>query len=83
MKSYVAEALIVIGGLLLLAPFYSRERANDRIAEFYSRPGNGSAVVLPDALQPHTGMYEWGGLIIGIGTIATGIGIGMRELNRP
>ena len=74
-SSYVAEALILIGGLLVLSPLYSHERANDRIAEFYSRPGNGSAVVLPEALQPKMGIYEWGSLIVGACTVAAGVGI--------
>jgi hypothetical protein len=72
-SSYVAEVLIIIGGLLILTPLYFRERANERIAEFYSRPGNGSAVVLPDALQPKMGLYEWGSVIVGVGVIAAGV----------
>ena len=50
MKSYVAITLILVGGLIILGPLYSIERNKDRIAEFYTR--NGSAVVLPDTMQP-------------------------------
>jgi len=71
MKSYVAVTLIVVGGLIILGPLYSIERNKDRIAEFYSR--NGSAVVLPDAMQTKNTLYEWVCLAIGLGMVATGV----------
>ena len=77
MKSYVAEALIVVGGLLILCPLYARERSNDRIAEFYSR--QGSAVVLPEQMQVRFGPYDWGCLVLGLGAVGTGVGFASRQ----
>jgi hypothetical protein len=72
MKSYVAEVLIVVGGLLILVPFYTRERANDRVADFYSR--QGSAITLPEAMQPKIGVADCVSVAIGIGAIIAGVG---------
>jgi hypothetical protein len=81
MKSYVAEALIIIGGLLILCPLYARERSNDRIAEFYSR--NGSAIGLPEQMQVRFGPYDWDCLVLGLGAIGTGVGFAGRQNSPP
>jgi hypothetical protein len=73
MKSYVAEVLIIVGGLLILTSFYSRERSNDRVADFYSR--QGSANVLPEAMQPKIGAADCVSVAIGIVAICAGVGI--------
>ncbi len=75
MKLSVVMAMIIVGGLLMLAPLaaheYSKERTRDSIAEFYTR--NGSASDLPPAMQTNYGPYDYICLIVGIGTLGLGI----------
>jgi hypothetical protein len=76
MKSYIAVALIVVGGLLILGPVLAHAHASGRdkelIAEFFARQGNGAP--LPEAMLP-TGyaVYEWACLVAGVGMVITGI----------
>jgi hypothetical protein len=76
MRAAVAITLIIVGGIILLAPViahaYTTNREKERIAEFYSRIGN--AAVLPDAMQPspYSG-YDWGCFVAGAALAWTGI----------
>lgn len=75
MKNAVAIMLIVVGGCLVLGPVltnaYTTNREKERIAEFYTRNGNGAP--LPEVMQPsgHT-VYDWACLIAGVAVAAAG-----------
>jgi hypothetical protein len=74
MKSYVAAILIVVGGLLALAPVaahsYRTSRESEHVAEFYHR--NGSSIVLPEAMDSRYEPYDWACLAAGICMVVAG-----------
>ncbi len=76
MKPFVPTILIVLGGLLVLAPVaahtYSNVREKDRIAEFYSRTTN--AATLPTAMEPTKYQpYDWSCLAVGVLMVVIGV----------
>ena len=87
MKSYIAVALIVVGGLLILGPVlvhaHSRGRDKELIAEFFAKNGNGA--VLPDVMLPAGyAVYEWGCLAAGVVMVIAGIkGSMSTPISRP
>ena len=62
MKTPIAVTLIIVGGLLILAPVFSGERQKERVASFYK--DNGNAATLPEAMRPW-GAYDWACLAAG------------------
>lgn len=65
MKTSIAIVLIIVGGMLVLAPVAGMQWQVQRTAAFYEQHGTGSA--LPQELQPQPySSYEWATLGIGL-----------------
>ena len=75
MKTPIAITLIIVGGLLILAPVFSAERQKERAAAFYKEHSNNT--ILPDAMEPY-GPYDWACFAAGV-VLAL---VGVREFVR-
>ncbi len=68
--------LMVVGGLLVLAPLFGSQWRLSRIEAFYAERGEGSR--LPDELKSHPfSHYEWS--CLGVGVVLIGIGAVVRR----
>ena len=72
MKTSIAIVLIIVGGMLVLAPVAGMQWQVQRAAAFYEQNGPGSA--LPQELQPRPhSSYDWATLAIGVAIGLVGV----------
>jgi hypothetical protein len=76
MKASIVITLIIMGGLLILAPVISLERQRDRVAEFYKK--NGNAAILAAAMDLNN-TYDWTCIAAGAVLVLVGVRQALRS----